>query len=358
MNSKERILAVYNREKRNTLDRVPSHVQYVAPEFISKYADYFSNTYDQNLFNQYFGAPFALGFDSIFAPIPSSIKFRSLQIELKGGETIRIGVNGQSIRAKTTYYEGGYVNSLEILNQMKDKLKFVDKKREIQYVLNNYEKIEKHIYPIVMVGGIFDRTWQAMGMTEFSKHFRKKTELYKKLISFYAEIMNNDIRGLIEATDYSERIINILDDVAYRGRTMISPTQWEQDFMPYYKDVTDIISSAGMIPQVHTDGDPTDLIPYFQKAGFRGLQGWEGGADPFFINEHFPEFVVLGFGDVSHILPYGTEAQIKAHAQQLMDALKENRHFIIGPSTIIYEKIPLKNIQIFMKTIKNFGKYY
>jgi hypothetical protein len=357
MNSKERILAVYSRVERKALDRVPSHVQYVDPEFISKYSDYFLDTYDQNVFNQYFGAPYVLGFDSVFAPIPESIKFRSLKLELKGGEKIRIGVNGQSVKAKTTYYEGGYVTSLEILNQMKDKLKFVEKKNQIKAVLNNYEKFEQHIYPIVMVDGIFDKTWQAMGMTEFSKHYRKKSELYKKLISFYAEIMKSNVRGIIEASDKSNRIINILDDVAYRGRTMISPTQWEQDFMPYYKEVTDIISSAGMIPQVHTDGDPTELIPYFQKAGFRGLQGWEGGADPFFINEHYPEFAVLGFGDVSHILPYGTKTQIEAHVQQLMDALKENRHFIIGPSTIIYEKIPLENVLTFMRAVKKFGKY-
>jgi uroporphyrinogen-III decarboxylase len=357
MKAKERILAVYDDQGREKLDKVPSNVQYVAPEFISKYKDYFLNAYDKNVFIQYFGVPYYLGFDSVFAPIPSNIEFKNIRVELNSGKNVKIGIDGQSVKRKTDYYEGGYVDSLQILEQMKKNLTIVDKKKEIREVLKSYEKIEDYIYPIVMVNGIFDRVWQAMGITEFSKHFHKKSELYRGLIKFYAKIMNIKIKGLIDASDGSKRLITILDDVAYKDRAMISPEQWEKDFLPHYEAINTLITESGMIPQVHTDGDPTDLIPLFQKAGFQGLQGWEGSADPFNINKQYPDFVVMGFGDVSHILPYGRSTQIEAHVRRLMDALKENRYYIIGPSTIIYEKIPLENIQTFMKALKKYGKY-
>ena len=99
------------------------------------------------------------------------------------------------------------------------------------------------------------------------------------------------------------------------------------------------------------------LIPSIIKAGFRGLQGWEGGCDPFYINDHFPDFVVIGFGDVSQILPFGTAEQIDVHVRELMNALKENRHYVLGPSTVIFKEIPLENVKIFMAAAKKYGKY-
>jgi uroporphyrinogen decarboxylase len=162
---------------------------------------------------------------------------------------------------------------------------------------------------------------------------------------------------LINATGKRGKVVTLLDDVAYKGRPMISPKRWEQDFMPYYKKINSIISDADMISQIHTDGDATELISSFKKAGFRGLQGFEGGCDPIYVNEHHPEFVVIGFGDVSFTLPYGTSDQIELHVKHLLDVLKENRHFILGPSTVIFKEIPLKNVKTFINTAKIYGKY-
>jgi uroporphyrinogen decarboxylase len=112
-----------------------------------------------------------------------------------------------------------------------------------------------------------------------------------------------------------------------------------------------------MISQIHTDGDATELVPSLIKAGFRGLQGFEGGCDPIYINEQHPDFVIIGFGDVSYTLPYGTCDQIELHVRKLLNVLKENKHFILGPSTVIFKEIPLENVRIFMNAARNYGKY-
>jgi uroporphyrinogen-III decarboxylase len=208
-----------------------------------------------------------------------------------------------------------------------------------------------------MVDGIFDRVWQSMGMIQFSRNFRKNTRLYRELIRFYAEIAEMKIIGLINASGSRGGVLNILDDVAFRGRPMISPERWKQDFYPYYKKLTSLINDAGLIPQIHSDGNITELVPLFQQVGFRGLQGWEGGCDPFYINENFPDFVVIGFGDVSQVLPFGRREDIIEHVKHLMKAFKTNRHFVIGPSTVIHEKIPLDNLKIFISAINKYGKY-
>ncbi|NVM16728.1 MAG: hypothetical protein HWN80_03365 [Candidatus Lokiarchaeota archaeon] len=358
MNCYERYLAVYDDNERKKLDRVPTHVQYIREEFIDKNKETILKDYIGKLFNNlYFDIPRILGFDSIFAPFPASFKFKSIKIENEEGNIIKIREDGQAVRPNTNYYEGGYIKNLDVLNEINASLKIIENHELINKVITRYEKISPTIFPVLMVGGIFDRVWKSMGMIDFSYHFKKRTVLYKKLIEFYAYLAQTNIVGLINATGGRGKVVTLLDDVAYKGYPMLSPERWEKDFMPYYKNINAIISDANMVSQIHTDGDPTDLIPSFKKAGFRGLQGFEGGCNPAVMNRQYPDFVLIGFGDVSYTLPFGTSDQIELHIKELLNILKENKHFIIGPSTVIYKEIPLKNVRTFMNAARNYGKY-
>jgi hypothetical protein len=358
MNARERYLSIYDDDARKHLDRVPTFVQYLRQEFIAKNRKNFK---DANcgigLRNDYFKFPFLLGFDSVFAPFPLSIKIKSAKIKTDLGEVVRIGEDGQKINRKTEYYEGGYIHSLDILNKLIANKKDLDLNLEIEKVMENYAKISDQIYPILTIDGIFDRVWKSMGFDIFSRHFQKASKLYKEIINYYAELTCQNIESFINSYGDNDNVITILDDFAYKSGPMISPERWEKDFLPHYKKINNLISKAGMIPQIHSDGDPTVLIPLLRKAGFRGLQGWEGGSDPKYINEHFPDFVVIGFGDVSEILPFGSKQQVTNHVRNLIDIFKENRHFIIGPSTVIFEKIPLNNVNAFIIASREYGKY-
>ncbi len=358
MNARERFVAIFDNTMRERLDRVPTHVQYIREGFISKYRNNIMKDYKGKLFNNmYFDIPYILGFDSIFAPFPLSYKIKSIKIRDKDGKTIKIKENGQSIKQKSSYYEGGFIDKIEILEDLWANLKIVDNSHYLAKSLDFYEKLARYIFPVLMVGGIFDKVWQAMGMPIFAKNFQKNSNFYKKLIEFYAELTKLNIEGLINATGDKGRIITFLDDVAFKGRSMISKERWNQDFLPHYKEILSLVLDTKLIPIIHTDGNPTELIPSFKNAGFKGLQGWEGGADPQYINDNFPEFVIIGFGDVSHILPFGDQQQVRTHVKELMNILKDNRHFIIGPSTVIYQKIPLRNVITFINTVKKYGKY-
>lgn len=356
MNSKERYISVYN--ERNKLDRVPTFVQHFLNDFIDLHKDtIIANKGPAPFDNPYFDIPYLLGFESIFAYIPSPLKFRLTKVKLEDGSTVRIKEDGQPVSRQSSYYEGGYITSLDILNDVKANQRIYEREKNMKQTLAIHDEASPKIFPVLAVDGIFDRAWQAMGMSDFSRNFHKKTKLYQELIKFYAEITKIKIQALIDHKEDRVLVVNILDDMAFKGRTMISPQRWEEDFLPLYKEITSMISDAGMIPQIHTDGDVTEIIPSLIKAGFRGLQGWEGGCDPYYINDNFPDFVVVGFGDVHEILPFGTKEEIENHVKQLIDALKENRHFIIGPSTVIFKEIPLKNVEIFTNAIRKYGQY-
>jgi uroporphyrinogen-III decarboxylase len=201
-----------------------------------------------------------------------------------------------------------------------------------------------------------------MGMETFARHFHKKTPLYHELKQFYFEITRSNLQGTLDAIkaygpDCRIKVINFLDDVAFKGRPMISPARWVQDFLPLYKELTRMIHDAGCYAQIHTDGDVTELVPAFQAAGFDALQGWEGGCDPVFINDHFPDFIVVGFGDVSQVLPFGTQEHVRTHVRELIEIFKENRHFILGPSTVVFKGMPFENVVMFLQAAHQFGRY-
>ena len=358
MNSYERYLAVYKDSERKKLDRVPTFVQYIREKFIDMNKESILKGYKGNLSNDlYFDIPMILGFDSIFASFPNSLKFKSIKIDIGEGKNVKIREDGEAIKRNTSYYEGGYIKTLDILNELRASLKTLENYKLINKTITRYEKISPYIFPVLQIEGIFDRVWKSMGMSDFSFHFRKNTVLYRELIKFYAHLTQTNLEGLINATGKRGKVITLLDDVAYKGRLMISPKRWEQDFMSYYKKINSIISDANMISQIHTDGDATELIPSLIKAGFRGLQGFEGGCDPNVINDIYPDFVLIGFGDVSYTLPYGSSDQIESHVKELLEILKDNRHFILGPSTVIFKEIPLKNVRKFMNAARKYGKY-
>lgn len=358
MNPKERFLAVYSETERKKLDRVPSFVQYVRPEFISQNEDLLFGSYQEELFyNLRFDAPLVLGFDAVFADIPHSASCSQVELTDKAGKKHITSTSGQVSKEVGQFYNQGLLFSMENLEKLRETLKISDASDSIRKTISFYESVSNKIFPVVAIGGIFDDTWMAMGMTDFSINYRKKTRLYSEVLKFFAEVMIGNVQGLIDATNGRAGVVNLLDDVAFKGRTMISPERWLEDIGPYYKKVNKMIHDAGMVAQLHTDGDVTELIPAFQQVGFQGLQGWEGGMDPVKANEQFPDFVVVGFGDVGDVLPFGTPQIIENHVKTLMDALKENRHFVIGPSTVIVKEMPYSNVLNFMAAIKKYGLY-
>lgn len=371
MKAYERYLAVFDDKERKKLDRVPNFIQYIRQDFIREHraklrAD-FRGKYSIPTFSppiictSRYRVPKMLGFESIFASSIPSAWVSPIRIKTETAKRVFIGASGQG-SSIGGYYNEGYIQTLEILDRLLNNMKIRNVRKGNKFLYRQYHKISDEIYPILQVSGIFDRVWQAMGIKQFSIHFRKKTKLYRELVQFYADIMMINVQGMIDALqslgkDCKLKVINILDDVAFKGRPMISPTRWKEDYLPYFKGVNSLISDANFIPQLHTDGDITQLIPLFQEAGFLGLQGWEGGADPYYINEKFPDFIVIGFGDISDVIPFGSSLDVENHVKELMDALKENRHFIIGPSSVLYKGIPLGNVTAFIRAVHKYGRY-
>lgn len=358
MNARERILAVFDHK---IPDRVPRLVQGVKSEFFEQNEEQIFDNFDgEPLYNTVLDGPLALGFDSCFFSFPRSHNSPTVSLYLEEyGKSFDVNMSGRIslLDHSSTFYQQGCFTTMERFDAVFNNVKKINNEEAIKNTQEYLETCQHRIFGINDHDGIFDRIWMAMGMKTFSKEFRKRTPLYQKMIASYAELIMHDLQGIIDAVGARPGLICIKDDVAFKGRVMLSPERWEQDFLPYYKEMCKLVHDAGMHIMMHSDGDVTELVPSFIKAGFEGLQGWEGGADPKIIKEKFPEFVVIGFGDVSEVLPFGTKQQVEDHVKELMDVLKPNGHYIFGPSTVIVKEMPFENVKTFMDAAERLGKY-
>lgn len=357
MNAKERYLAVLDDNQRKKLDHVPTFVQYIRPEFVEIHRDKFDNMKlpFHSKWSRFTDA-YGMGFESVFGDVHPGFRVRTVKLRDENDEKVYVEWNGQP-PSLGGYYEKGLFFSFENFEKVRETLREVDDSVEIKKTIDHFDKISPFIFPVIEIGGIFDTLWQSMGFKNFSYNYRKRTKLYQELIKYFARLTRIRVQSIIDATGNQAGILNINDDIAFKGRSMISPERWEQDIGRYYKEICSVIKDAGMRITMHTDGDITEMVPVLQRVGFMGVQGWEGGADPYYVNEKYPDFVIIGFGDVSQVLPFGSREDIFNHVKKLMDALKENRHFIIGPSTVIYEGIPYENVESFIKASEKFGRY-
>ncbi len=358
MNAKERYIAVFDENKRKKLDHVPTFVQYIRPEFVELHKQKFVNMRVPfpSDFSRFKDA-YIMGFESVFGHIHPGLRVSQIELKDEKGEKVIVAWNGQPPAKKMGYYQRGLFTSMENLNKVKETMRRVDDSVEIKKMMDYYERISPYIFPVLAFGGIFDTLWQSMGFNNFAYHYQKNSKLYQEIIKYFAELALIRVESVIEATGSRAGILNINDDIAFKGRPMISPKRWEQNIGKYYKEICSIIKDAGMKTTLHSDGDVTIIVPVLKRVGFCGVQGWEGGADPLKVNEKYPDFVINGFGDISQIIPFGSKEEIFNHVKELMDALKENRHFIIGPSTVIYEGIPFENVEYFIEATRRYGKY-
>lgn len=358
MNPTIRFLSLFDEQARKKIDRVPLFVQAVNHDFMVRFEDNMGfENYPELLNSPDYDFPYVLGFDGIFAHFPNSTIVKPVEIINELGQKQIITAEGRQYHENSTFYEKGLLTSIDILDQLKVNTQKIDAEKNLHTIITSYEKLQDRLFLAPTTGGIFSRVFLGMGLSAFSLNFRKSTRFYHEFIKFRAEILRNDIEGLVNATQGKGKVVFFTDDIAYKGRTIIPPERFLADFGKYYKEINKIISDAGMIPLIHTDGDITTMVKAFQEVGFRGLQGWEGGCDPVYINEHFPEFVVIGFADMNEILPFGTPHQIENHVKMLMAALKENRHYAAGPSSVINATMPIENIRFFVNMVKKHGSY-
>lgn len=142
----------------------------------------------------------------------------------------------------------------------------------------------------------------------------------------------------------------IYSDIAFKGRPMFSrETFCEWGFFDEVARICATCHQAGLQVIFHSDGYIMDLLPDLVAAGIDGLNPIEkaAGMDIYEIRRRFPELLLAGGLDVSHLLPFGTPDEVRAETRRMIDETGSEGRLLIGSSTEVGDDVPLANYLAF-----------
>ena len=142
----------------------------------------------------------------------------------------------------------------------------------------------------------------------------------------------------------------IYSDVAFKGRLMFSPEMFRE--MGFFEDVAAICAQChamGIRVIFHSDGYIMDIMADLVAAGIDGVNPIEkaAGMDVYELRRRYPELILVGGVDVSHLLPFGTPAEVRSETRRIIDETGSEGRLLIGTSTELDAGVPPENYLAF-----------
>jgi len=75
------------------------------------------------------------------------------------------------------------------------------------------------------------------------------------------------------------------------------------------------------------------------------------------VRKAYPEWIMMGGIDVSQLLPFGSEAEVRATVRKTIDDAGANGRFWIGSTTEIHPAAKLENVLAMWDEIEKYGYY-
>ncbi len=183
------------------------------------------------------------------------------------------------------------------------------------------------------------------------------TFLFEKIGGFYLEYG----RRILESAKGKIDIVCSGDDFGSQMGLLISPEMWDRFLRLGFTEYIKLGKEYGAHVMHHTCGAVFELIPRFIESGLDILQSLQ------------PEAVGMGarrlkseFGDalcfqggvsIQEALPSGETAHIRAHVQELMEAMAPGGGFIASTSHNIQADVSMNAIETLLEAYRVFGRY-
>jgi len=227
-------------------------------------------------------------------------------------------------------------------------------KKKLNILKTLLDKATGKLDYVISLPGLFEKTWQSMGLTYFAKSLKKNINLVESIVDFFSDYT----KALIKALQHiGAKIYLIADDYGYKNRTFIPKETWHLLFTDKYKEIINIIHKKKQKVIIHSDGYISDMIEIFVDLGFDAVQSLEpnAGVDIFTLFKQFQnQICFIGNLDIS-LLSFGTPQQVKDYVIKLIKkAYEYNCSLVISPTQQINSKCKSENINAMIQTTKKF----
>ena len=251
-------------------------------------------------------------------------------------------------------YIGGVVKSEEDIAKYVPPLRLEERTDPIQTKML-LEKYEDKALCLMSHAGPFGLTIESMCFENFFLTYMDNRPLIKKLFQarteWFAEIAKY-------AGELGVHLVVMGDDVAYKGKTFISPQDFNDLVIPAYKKIVD---RAGIPIIWHSDGYITPLLEGAIRAGLTGVQGLEptAGVDLGEVKKKYgDQLVLVGNVDCGWALCQDDLQFVRREVERCMAQGKAGGGYILSDSNSLHEGCKTEAILEMFRYAREIGSYH
>lgn len=156
-------------------------------------------------------------------------------------------------------------------------------------------------------------------------------------------------------------IIRADEDLGGQENMSISPVLWRKWYKPLWRDVFKICKDNNAKIWMHSCGFCRDVVEDFIEIGvdiLNPVPAYVRGSDPLDMKQTFGERLTFDGGvDQINVLIKGTPEMVREEVKLRINQMAIGGGFIIGPSQVFTDDMPLRNIVAFFDAVHEFGEY-
>ena len=207
-----------------------------------------------------------------------------------------------------------------------------------------YEALRGHLFPEPAVNADAFRPWaeehacgEAVVWLTVEGFFwfpRTLLGIERHLYAFYdqrelmhrmnQELCEFNLRAIAEFCQVvTPEFLTFAEDMSYNHGPMLSKELFDEFCAPHYRRITAELERRGILPVVDSDGDVTELIPWLEEVGVRGILPLErmAGVDVARIRRDHPRWRMLGAFDKT-VMKHG-EAAMRREFERLLPVMRQ-----------------------------------
>jgi uroporphyrinogen decarboxylase len=255
---------------------------------------------------------------------------------------------------KTTYWVDGTIRSDEDL----EKLAFPDPEElSLDIVEETVTEAGNEYAVVCMCHSVVTAPFQMRGgIDKLIIDIYRRPDFAKKLIEKVFRYQIQMVKRLIDA---GVDIVVEGDDLADIKGPMFSPKILREFFFPYIKKFIDECHSHGIPVMKHSDGNLYPILDQLIDLGIDGLHPIEPSVmDLGKVKQLYGDRIFLrGNVDCVHILPYGSDEDVRRDVRRCIDAAAKGGGFILSDSNSLHSNVKTENIKIMVDETRKYGKY-
>jgi len=168
-------------------------------------------------------------------------------------------------------------------------------------------------------------------------------------------------KRLFQYADGKIDIIRADEDLGGQENMSISPELWRKWYKPLWRDVFKICKENNAKIWMHSCGFCRDVVDDFIEIGvdiLNPVPAYVRGSDPLDMKRTFGAKLTFDGGvDQINVLIKGTPAMVRKEVKLRIKQMASGGGFIIGPSQVFTDDMPLENIIAFFNAVHVFGQY-